>query len=117
MNFELNDDEYETLKDIFNDWGSDCPSVDTNKFQALGEKLGILEPIPEPTEEELKRREEFRNSDAYKQITELMKSSNHFLENMAKDLINRKPLEILYGQLKINPNIKIRLPNDYLVEK
>lgn len=110
MNFELTNDEFETLKDIFNDHGSDCPYTDSAKLQALGEKIGILEPIPEPTEEELKRREEFA-----KRMRPILEASNYLLEGVIKDLI--KP-NILYGEMKlpIGTTLRIKLPNGYVTK-
>lgn len=116
MNFELNDDEYETLKDIFNDWGSDCPYTDTNKRQALGEKLGILDPIPEPTEEELKRREEFRNSPYGLLMSKMMTSVNYSMDEMLKNNVFMRGSQWDSNDTKIGTTLKIRLPNDYLVE-
>ncbi len=110
MNFELTDDEFQTLKDIFDDWGNDCPYTDTKKRQALGEKLGIFEPIPEPTPEELKRREEFAEK-----MKPIMEASNYLLEGMIK-----KNIDILYGKKEWSPigtKLKIRLPNNYIVGK
>ena len=63
MQIELNDEELETLNELFNDWGSDCPDADYDKVRALAEKLGFWEPEYKSTEEELKRMaEEFTNS-------------------------------------------------------
>lgn len=118
MNFELTDEEYQTLKDIFDDWGSDCPYTDCDKRQALGEKLGILEPIPPPTEEELKKQEEFRNSPTGLMLAALMKQSNHFMQKIAEDLI--KDNAFMSGEQwedKIGTELKIRIPNNYNIKK
>lgn len=119
-NFELNDEEFETLKDIFSDHGSDCPFTNSEKLQALGEKLGILQPTPPPTEEELKRREEFRNSPYGLMMSKLFKQSN---ASLAKMLIEQQrgnafisSVQWGEGGAKIGTTLKIRLPNDYLVK-
>jgi hypothetical protein len=85
--FELTDDEYSTLREIFYDHGSDCPVTCSEHYQALGEKLGILEAIPEPTEEELKRREEFRNSEAGQLISKIFSDCNSLMSKMAADIM------------------------------
>lgn len=59
---QFTDDEIETLKEILSDWGSDMPCADYAKVKALGVKIGVWEEEKPPTEEELKRREEFINS-------------------------------------------------------
>lgn len=117
--FELSDEEFETLRDIFNEHGCDCPSVDCGQFQALGEKFGILEPIPEPTEEELKKREEFKNSPFALKMTELFKQTNKLL--VQKFIEEQKEWkwwdEKNWGDLKVGTKLKIKLPNDYIVGK
>ena len=114
MNIELTDDEFEILKDVFFDWGSDCPYTDCDKYRALGRKLGFLEPEkPEKplTEEEIKRRDKF--AEAMKPI---MQASNHLLEAVLKDLANPK-IDILYGSKSlIGSKLRICLPNDYVVK-
>lgn len=113
--FELTDEEFETLEEIFDDHGSDCPYVDCGQFQALGEKFGILEPIPPPTEEELKRREEFRNSLLGKLTREMFVKAN---ESMVKMLIEQQRdwqwWNDDFSNAKIGTTLKIRLPNDYV---
>jgi hypothetical protein len=105
MNIELTDEEFETLKNVFDDWGSDCPDTDVAKWRTLGEKLGFIEPIPEPTAEEIKRREEFAKS-----MRPILEASNHLLEG-----ITFKPIDVLFGQTKIGSTLRIKLPNDYKV--
>ena len=56
------DDEIETIKELISDWGSDCPFANHERVRLLAEKLGVWEPEEPPTEEELARREAFRNS-------------------------------------------------------
>lgn len=116
--FNLTDDEFETLRDLFSDHGSDCPYTDSDKLQALGEKLGILQPIPEPTPEELKRREEFRNSPYGLMMSELMKSANATMARMLID--QQRDSAFMSGEqwgkdAKIGTTLKIRLPADYIV--
>lgn len=122
--FSLTDDEYKTLSQIFDDVGNDCPNVDSDKMQALGEKLGILKPIPPPTPEELKRREEFANSDFGKAISRLFANAN---EHIAKALLEHEAdLGFVMSDrtnnyqwpenLKIGDTFRIRLPKDYVVK-
>ncbi len=121
MNFELTDDEFQTLKDIFDDWGSDCPYTDTNKRQALGEKFGILEPIPEPTPEELKRREEFKNSEFGLFISKMFSDCNSTMSKMAAEAMKDNafvqgiqwPDEFGKEGAKIGSVLRIKLPRDY----
>ena len=122
MQIELTSEELETLKELFNDWGSDQPYADYAKVRALAEKLGFWEPEPDPTEEELKRREEFINSPIGKIMSELFKRNNEFI---AKTLLDRKlDVKFTKGDAdnnyqwndKIGSSLRIRLPNDYVVK-
>lgn len=112
--FELSDEEFEILKDLFSDHGSDCPYTDSNKLQALGEKFGILEPIQPPTEEELKRREEFRNSPFGLMMSKMLVSINM---SIVEDILKPNALIENFGKegAKIGSTLKIKLPNDYTV--
>lgn len=118
MNITLTDDEFKILKEIFYDHGSDCPCTCSEDFQALGEKLGILEPIPEPTEEELKRREEFKNSPYGLLMSKMLVQTN---KEMAKFLIDGLKenafLKNIKTDLPIGTKIKIRFPNNHIVGK
>lgn len=112
---ELTDDEFETLREAFDDVGNDCPGVDLDKFKALEIKLGFREAEKPLTEEELKKREEFNNSSYMKQMRELIAASNHLL----KDIVF-SDIDVLYGQKNISPiatELRIKLPNDYSVKK
>lgn len=127
MLIELSDDEIEILCDVFNGYGCNCLSGDTNKIQVLAERLGIWKPGTPPTEEELKRREEFAKSPYGKLILDLIQRSN---EHMAPMMLNmtlkvyddNKNVFIDYGgkewsneNVKIGSTLRIRLPNDYKV--
>lgn len=92
MQIELNDEELETLKELFNDWGSDCPYADCIKVRALAEKLDFWEPEQLPTEEELKLSEEFRNSPNGRLMTELFKQSNEMLIKLVVIIIGIKKI-------------------------
>lgn len=117
--FELSDAEFDLLTEIFDEHGSDCPYIDSDAMQALAEKLGIWGPIPPPTEEELKRREEFANSPNGKLMRDLMLKTN---ESLAKHMLDCIP-NIYSGEQSADPNIKIgttlriRLPNDFTVKE
>jgi|HubBroStandDraft_2_1064218.scaffolds.fasta_scaffold357458_1 hypothetical protein len=108
---ELTVEDIEVLKDVFDGYGNDCPGGNTDKIQALAEKLGIWKPIEPPTEEELKRREEFRNSPLGKQISELFSQSNEYL---IAALENHK-LDVLYSkgtQWPVGTELNISIPDD-----
>lgn len=112
MRVDLTDDEFDTLKDIFNEHGSDCPSVDCDKMQALAEKMGIWEPKPPLTEEELRRREELRKgplADFAKMLFRpnmLWQDGLWFNKVFSEDVSNAK----------IGSQLRVRLPQDYAVK-
>lgn len=113
MIIEFTPDEMDTLRDAFNDVGNDCPGVDWDKFKALGVKLGFREAEKPPTEEELKRREEYNNSPTGKIMRELFARSNEQLAKMMlKDYESCKDM-----QWPIGAQLRIKLPNDYAVNK
>lgn len=113
--FELTDDELNTLREIFDGVGNDCPSVDWDKFTALGVKLGFWESEKPPTEEELKRREEFANSQFGKQMQELFARNNQYLEEVER-IMKEDMLFSDHSQWPIGSKIAIRLPNDYNIK-
>ncbi len=81
--FELTDDEFTTLCDAFYDVGSECPSVDWDKFKSLGVKFGFWKAEKPPTAEEIARREEFAASPFARQMRELMAASNAQMDKLA----------------------------------
>jgi hypothetical protein len=110
---ELTDDEFATLRDAFDGVGSDCPDIDLDKFEALGVKLGFREAEKSLTEEELKRRQEWANSPAGKQIAELWKTQAEiFYKDYAEDNEFFATPKLLVGS-----QLRIRLPNDYIKDK
>lgn len=50
MTIQFTDDEIETIKELICDWGSHCPSTDSDKVKELEYKLGLA---VRPTAEEL----------------------------------------------------------------
>lgn len=108
--FELTDDEFKTLEEIFDDWGSDCPYTDCEKFNFLAIKLGFreLEVHTVITKEEMERRNRFAEA-----MRPIMEATNHLLKYI-------KPfnLDVLYGEKSlIGSQLRIKLPNDYIVGK
>ena len=112
MQIELNDEELETLNELFNDWGSDCPDADYDKVQALAEKFGFWKPKQPPTEEELKRREEFANSPLGQLTRDIVKRA---YETIGKQLLEQKEL-FDKKDAEIGSTLRIKLPNDYQVK-
>lgn len=82
---QFTDEELEIIKEVFSDWGSDCPSADYAKVKLLGVKLGVWEEEKPPTEEELKRREAYANSPEGIMMINLFKHTNLFFEKIAKE--------------------------------
>lgn len=124
MPIELSSDDIEILKDVFNGYGCDCPDGDTNKIQALAERLEIWKPIEPLTEDQLKRNEEFRSSTFGKQISEMFTLSNKYIRKLSLDII--KPTysftagsqwldEFDNKDAKIGTTLKIKLPNDFSI--
>lgn len=117
---ELTDDEFNTLHEAFNDVGCDCPGVDWDKFKALGVKFGFWEAEKPPTEEELKRAEEWRNSPSGKLMSDLMKQSNEMSINMAyeyvKDVSFMNGPEWEWSKDTFGFVLRTRLPNDYQIK-
>lgn len=95
------------------DVGCDCPGVDWDKFKALGVKLGFWEVEQPPTEEELKRREEFRNSPFGKSMSDMWQRANvNLAEMFARDIE-------FYNTSKwpIGTDLRSKLPNNYRINK
>lgn len=103
---------YNTLREAFDDVGCDCPSVDGDKLKALGVKLGFWEAEKPPTEEELKRREEFANSPYGKMMAKLMKRTNDYLiDKFLEDMSFYQG-----AQWNTRSDLRIKLPNDYNIK-
>lgn len=119
MPIELSSDDIETLKDVFNGYGCDCPDGDTNKIQALAERLGIWKSIEPLTEDQLKRNEEFRNSAFGKQISEMFTLSNKYIRELSLNII--KPTYSFTAgpqwldKFDNKDTLKIKLPNDFII--
>ena len=115
MNFT--EAEIETVKSLLLDHGSDCPDMDSDALQALGEKLGVFQPIEPPTAEDLKRREEYANSPAGKMMRELFEATNRSLaQSMAEQIMTKSFFDGEQLGGKIGSTLRIRLPNDYQVK-
>lgn len=112
------DDEIETIKALISDHGCDYGlSADWSKIQALGEKLGCLDPIPEPTAEQLERDRQFRESPNGIAMTEMLKRSN---DAMAAMMLEQKSdfnffRDVAWGTKKIKPGdvVRLNLPDDF----
>jgi hypothetical protein len=116
MTIEFTDEEIEIIKEIICDWGCDCPDTDYNKVLELEYKLGLRErPTPEQIAEQERKYKEFAESLNGKLMAEILKSNNHLLNNID---MNAK-VDVLYGSLdmSISSKLKIRLPNDYIINK
>ncbi len=109
--FELSDDEIEILRDIFAAYDlRDCDS-----FKALGVKLGVWEAEKPLTAEELKRREEFADSQLGQHLRKMMTYHNKHLERIARQ--GMVDGEFFSGdQWPVGTELRIRLPNDYQVK-
>lgn len=81
-NMQFTDDEIETIKDIINEHGSDCPGTDYDKVQELKYKLELdKRSTPEEVAEQEKRRKEFAESDLGKlTIARFERNNAAFLE-------------------------------------
>lgn len=106
---QFTDDEIETIKALIEDRGFEYSlTSDSDKVWALGVKLGIREPILPPTEEELRKQEEFRNSPMGLKLSEILKQSNEELKKLNEqyksdfDFCN----SILWGTKIISPGFK-----------
>lgn len=114
---QFTDQEIETIKSLLLDHGSDCPDTDSDAVQALGEKLGVREPIQPPSAEELKRREEYAKSPAGKMMNELIATTiNNMARNLANDIFTTPKLINQIGSDGVKSTLRIRLPNDYTVK-
>lgn len=84
---DFTDEEIETIKALILDHGCDYPSTDWDKIQALGEKLGCLDPVPVPTPEQLERDRLFSESPEGKMMAEMFSRCAVYAAN---DLLERK---------------------------
>lgn len=109
---QFTDDEIEIIKEVFSDWGSDCPSADYSKVHAIGVKLGVWEEEKPPTEEELRKRKEFQESPLGKQIQELFSRSNDYMKKYADDVM-RDNVFFSGEQWPVGTTLKIKLPDDW----
>lgn len=111
---QFTDEEIEVIKEVFSDWGSDCPGADYDKVKAVGVKLGVWEPEWPPTEEELARRKAFQESPMGLIISEMFKQTN---EAMAKAFLEQQEAATSYFGEQWNDGeakqLRIRLPKDF----
>jgi len=113
---QFTDDEIEIIKEVFSDWGSDMPCTDYDKVRGLGIKLGVWEEEKPPTEEELKRREEFRNSPYGLMISKLFSQTNDYFNKMAEELVDQKAFmdgEQWGDGAEIGTKLRIKFPKDF----
>lgn len=128
---QFTDQEIETIKTLIRDHGCDYSlETDSAEYQALGEKLGVLEPEREMTPEELKRQEEFANSPMGIAMRGMFETANKkMVELIGKEFLDRQFWE---GEqwptsfLQISPDgitkevpinlVRVRLPKDYAVK-
>jgi hypothetical protein len=106
---QFTDDEIETIKALIEDRGFEYSlTSDDDKVWALGVKLGIREPILPPTEEELKRREEFKNSPLGLKISEILNQSNEKLKKLNEQYKSGFDFTsgITWGTKTISPGFK-----------
>lgn len=111
---QFTDDEIEILKEILSDWGSDMPCADYSKVHAIGVKLGVWEEEKPPTEEELKRWEEFANSPYGLFMSKVFNQSNEYFDKIAQDVMRDNAF--VFGEQwsdKIDTTLKIKLPDDW----
>lgn len=136
---QFTDQEIETIKALIRDHGCDYSlETDSVEYQALGERLGVLDPEPVSTPEELaeqaKRRAEFENSPMGIILRECWAVTNkRFAEALAQDMKfwqsdaengYQWPIRLINpdGSTKEAPintvrsTLRIRLPNDYVVK-
>lgn len=107
------DEDIEIIKEVFSDWGSDMPCADYDKVRAVGVKLGVWEEEKPPTEEELKRREEFAKSPVGLKISELLNQSNDYYTKLDVEYVEFYSGEVWKDDSKISTQLRIRLPNDF----
>lgn len=116
---DLSDEDVETIKEIISDWGSDCPVTDYKRVRLLAEKLGLWEPEPEPTPEELAEREAFRNSPFAIEMRRLFATANSYQERVAADLLKDSEFAgssnasgVYQWPVKIETQLKIKLSSE-----
>lgn len=117
MTHELTDEDFKIVQALVNEHGSDCPGLDYETLRAFAERHGIWEPEPDPTPEELARREALQNSEYGQQMARIFKRCN---EDAAKMLIEQLEAKTFFDGADW-PNdgatLRIRLPKDYIVTK
>ncbi len=113
MIVELTDDEMVTLREAFDDVGSDCPGVDWDKFKALGVKLGFWEAEKPLTAEEIASRQEFAASPYARQMAALWAISNEKLEKIARQCMVDGEFFSEDQWSKDQTTLRVKLPNDY----
>lgn len=118
---EFTEEEIETIKDIINEHGFDCPGTDYNKVLELQYKLGLrIRPTPEEIVEQEKRRKEFAESDLGKLSAAMFERSNVLFLEQQKEW-EKDQLFIDAGGIqwpdnfKIGSTLRIRLPSDYVI--
>lgn len=114
---QFTDDEIETIKDIINEHGCDCPGTDFDKVQELKYKLGLdKRPTPEEIAEQERRRKEFAESDLGKlTIAAFERSTALFLEQQKEWHKDNVFINSEQWDGKISSQLRIRLPTDYVV--
>lgn len=112
---QFTDEEIEIIKEVFSDWGSDCPWANYDKVRAIGVKLGIWEEKKPPTEEELARRKAFQESPLGIQMQEMFKRTN---EMMVKSFLEQQEAVNLFKGEQWTDNeakeLRIRFPKDFM---
>lgn len=116
MTTQFTDDEIETIKSLICNHGSDCPGTDYQKVLELSYKLGLEQrPTPEELEAEEKRNKEFRESELGKRLAELFTITNVQSEKLYNRIIEDN-IFCKNIQWPIGSELKIKLPNDYLIK-
>jgi len=113
---QFTDEDIEIIKEVFSDWGSDMPYADYNKVRVIDVKFGVREEEKSPTEEELKRREEFAKSPYGLEMTKLFSQTNDYFNKLAEELVDQKEFfeSPQWGDnAKIGTQLRIRLPKDF----
>jgi hypothetical protein len=106
---QFTDDEIETIKALIEDRGFEYSlTSDDDKVWALGVKLGIREPVLPPTEEELRKREEFRNSPMGLKLSEMLSQSNEELKKLNEECKSNFDFmsDVQWGTKIISPGFK-----------
>ncbi len=117
---QFTNEEIETIKDIINEWGSDCPGTDYDKVKELQYKLGLRKrPTPEEIAERERRQKEFNESPLGKLNSQMFaRTADHIAAEL---LENERTNVFLSGEqwdkndFKIGSQLRIRLPQNYIV--